>query len=327
MPGVFISYRRADSSHWANRLSNHLSLRFGKDLVFEDVEDIKYGENFFQVIQQAIESAEVVLVIIGPDWIKGKLGQRLHQPSDVLRREITLSLKSAETVIPILVGGAAMPSTDKLPQSIKGLAARHAATLRENRWRADVANLIERIRELLVPTRDQYSLPHVQLEMSQAQQRFFEILPDPTADARELARKTADALEFAQKMLAYLDRVLPLFPQDSYLKLVRGYFLKNQAIALSQLNRIDERDSALNEAERVFDTMIQERPNDAGAWNGKGSVETLRGNFKQALKYIDRALKIDPTYEAARQDRERIVQQLGVRPATRKKQSLSHRRR
>lgn len=317
MSGVFISYRRADSSRWANRLFDHLSMRFGKDLVFQDVEDIKPGEDFLQDIRQAIESAEVVLVIIGPSWTKGKLGQRLRQRGDVLQQEIALSLQSAETVIPILVGGAGMPPAEKLPQSIRGLAARNAATLRENRWRVDVASLIERIRELLVPTRDQYALPQVYQELNQAQVRFFEILPD----------SAAAALEFAQKKLAYLDRVMPLYPQDPYLQVVRGYFLKNEALALSPLDRVQESEAALGEAERVFNTMIQERPDDAGAWNGKGSVETMRGNFKQALKYIDHALKIDPSYEYARRDREAIMQELGDKPAAQKKPASNRQRR
>ncbi len=319
MSGVFISYRRADSSHWANRLVDHLNMRFGKDLVFQDVEDIKLGDDFLQDIRRAIESAEVVLVIIGPSWIKGKLGQRLHQPRDVVRQEVALSLKSMATVIPILVGGAGMPHANQLPQSIKKLATRNAATLRDNRWRADVATLIERIRELIVPTRDQYSLPQVCQEMYQAQLRFFEILPDKPADTPAAARRTADALEFAQKILAYLDHVMPLYPQDPYLQVTRGYFFKNKALALLQLNRASEGEAALSEAERVFNTMISERPKDAGAWNGLGSVAATRGNLRQALKYIDRALKIDPTYEIARQDREEILKYLGVKPARRKR--------
>ncbi len=40
MSGVFISYRRADSSRSASRLVDHLNMRFGKDPVFQDVEDI-----------------------------------------------------------------------------------------------------------------------------------------------------------------------------------------------------------------------------------------------------------------------------------------------
>jgi TIR domain/Tetratricopeptide repeat len=301
MSGVFISYRRADSSRWANRLVDHLNMRFGKDLVFQDVEDIKLGDDFLQDIRRTIESAEVVLVIIGPDWIKGKLGRRLHQPRDVVRQEVALSLKQVETVIPILVGGASMPPADQLPQSIKKLSTRNAAVLRDNRWRADVASLIERIRELLSATRDQYSLPQVYQELNQAQLRFFEILAD----------SAAAALEFAQKMLVYLNRVMPLYPQDPYLQVVRGYFFKNEALALSRLSRVQETEAALSEAERVFNTMIRERANDAGAWNGLGSVATARGHYQQALKYIDRALKIDPTYEFARQDREEILKHVG----------------
>jgi hypothetical protein len=285
-------------------------MRFGKDLVFQDIEDIKPGEDFLQDVRRAIESAEVVLVIIGPEWTKGKLGQRLHQPRDVVRQEVALSLNSTATVIPILVGGAGMPLADQLPQSIKKLSTRNAATLRDSRWRVDIASLIERIRELLAATRDQYSLPQVYQELNQAQLRFFEILTD----------NAAAALEFAQKILAYLDHVMPLYPQDPYLQVVRGYFFKNEALALSRLNRVPETEAALSEAERVFGTMIQERPNDAGAWNGLGSVAATRGNYKQALKYIDRALKFAPTYEAARQDREEVLKYLGVEPPAQKKQ-------
>jgi hypothetical protein len=45
MSRVFISYRRADSAQSASKLYRHLSLRFGKDLIFQDVEDIKPGDD------------------------------------------------------------------------------------------------------------------------------------------------------------------------------------------------------------------------------------------------------------------------------------------
>ena len=41
MSKVFISYRRADSAEWAKRLYCHLSMRFGEDLIFQDVDDIQ----------------------------------------------------------------------------------------------------------------------------------------------------------------------------------------------------------------------------------------------------------------------------------------------
>jgi len=88
---------------------------------------------------------------------------------------------------------------------------------------------------------------------------------------------------------------------------LRGYFHKNKAMALRDLGRAQECQAALDVADQVFSTMIQENDEDAAAWNGKGSVETLRGNFSQALAYIDRALEIAPNYQAAQSDREKIL--------------------
>lgn len=301
MPGVFISYRRSDSGGWAGRLFDHLSMRFGKDLVFQDFDDIKPGTDSLEVIRTAIKVCDVVLVLIGPHWLKDAEGRRrLDNPQDVLRMEISEALEGEKTVIPILLGGASMPSTENLPDPIKSLSRQHAVEVTDSRWDYDVGRLIERLRELILPREGQLSLPQAQQDLHQKQLRYFEILP----------YNAAGALELAQQALAFLDRVSPLYPHDPYLQLVRGYFHKNEAMALRNLDRYEEFEKALNEAERVFDTMIRERPADAGAWNGKGSVEALRGNFKEALRFIDRALEIDPNFEAAKQDREETLRRL-----------------
>lgn len=44
MAGVFISYRRTDGGGWAGRLRDHLTLRFGPNLVFQDVDDLEKGK-------------------------------------------------------------------------------------------------------------------------------------------------------------------------------------------------------------------------------------------------------------------------------------------
>lgn len=301
MSGVFISYRRSDSGGWAGRLFDHLSMRFGKDLVFQDFDDIKPGTDFLEVIRTAIKVCDVVLVLIGPHWLKDAEGRRrLDNPQDVLRMEISEALEGEKTVIPILLGGASMPSAENLPDPIKSLSRQHAVEVTDSRWDYDVGQLIKRLRELILPREGQLSLSQAQQELHQKQLRYFEILP----------HHAAGALELAQQALAFLDRVSPLYPHDPYLQLVRGYFHKNEAMALRNLDRYEEFEKALNEAERVFDTMIRERPADVGAWNGKGSVEALRGNFKEALRFIDRALEIDPNYEAAKQDREEILRRL-----------------
>lgn len=120
MAGVFISYRRADSAGWAGRLFDHLSNRYGNDLVFQDFDDIPPGQDFIEVIQAGIKDSEVMLVVIGPLWLVNAKGERrLDNPDDVLRIEITMGLTSPLTVIPTLVGSAFMPSPDDLPEPLK----------------------------------------------------------------------------------------------------------------------------------------------------------------------------------------------------------------
>jgi hypothetical protein len=65
MAGVFISYRRGDGG-WAGRLKDHVQLRFGDSLVWQDVDDIKLGGNFSKEIQKAIKTSDAALVVIGP---------------------------------------------------------------------------------------------------------------------------------------------------------------------------------------------------------------------------------------------------------------------
>jgi hypothetical protein len=76
MSQIFVSYRRADSSKWANRLYGHLSMRYGKDLVFQDIDDINAGDDWAGTIRQEISSCQVFLVIIGPHWLDDAKGRR-----------------------------------------------------------------------------------------------------------------------------------------------------------------------------------------------------------------------------------------------------------
>lgn len=304
MSRVFISYRRADSAQWANKLYRHLSMRFGKDLVFQDVDDIRPGLDFLETIRQELESCQVFLILIGPHWLVDAQGRRrLSDPQDVLRLEIAEGLSSEGTVIPVLVGGARVPSPKDLPDPLRPLARRQATELRDHRWIPDVEDLIERLRELVLPTIEQMPLRYAKQELHQMQLRYFDLLDG----------NAAEALEHAQKTQAYLDRVLPLYPQDPELKVTRGYLFKNEAMALIRLGRYDESEAALNDGERTFRIMIEEQPRDAGAWNGLGSVEALRGNYEEALGYIDRALEINPDYPAAKADREQILTILASR--------------
>ncbi len=119
MPGIFISYRRDDASGHAGRLFDRLAQRFGPDSVFMDVTDIAPGEDFARVIEDSVGIADLLLAMIGPQWLSAsdRAGaRRLDDPSDFVRREIAAGLHGDTTVIPVLVRGARMPREDELPE-------------------------------------------------------------------------------------------------------------------------------------------------------------------------------------------------------------------
>jgi hypothetical protein len=301
MPAVFLSYRRADSAAWCKRLSDHLSLRFGDDIVFRDVDDLQPGMRWRREIDAALRGAVVVLVLIGPQWFAVRQRRRLADPKDVLRQEIATALSSPRRkVVPVLLGGASLPDSAVMPAPLRPLCEWQACALRDRQWRRDVEALVERLRQL-VPGLGRLTLAQIHQQLLAEQERYFDLLGVDPRRALGLARTT----------MRRLNRVCPRYPQDADLQLTRGYCHKNIAMALQRLGRGDEADLALEQADRTFRTTAVERPDDAGAWNGLGSVAALRGQLKQALRYVDKALQLVPAYPAALEDRRQLLAALG----------------
>ena len=110
---IFISYRRSDSAGHAGRLYDYLKNYFGDERIFFDVDTIPPGTNFEQRINNELDHSDVVLVLIGNQWLESKdqEGQRrLDQPLDYVRVEVESALKKNIAVIPILLQGTYMPS-------------------------------------------------------------------------------------------------------------------------------------------------------------------------------------------------------------------------
>jgi hypothetical protein len=140
MASIFISYRRDDSQGFAGRLDDDLSERFGDAQVFRDRE-IPAGSDFARHLEDRLNAAEVVLVVIGRGWIdqrdaEGRL--RLDSPDDWVRMEIERALARDVPIVPVLVGGAAMPWPDQLPDSLAPLAGRQAFSVSDQRWSEDI---------------------------------------------------------------------------------------------------------------------------------------------------------------------------------------------
>lgn len=152
---IFLSYRRNDSVGYAGRLSDRLSDYFGEKQLFIDVNAIRPGEDFINVIEQAVGCCEVLIAIIGKDWLTmtDPSGRRLlDNPEDFVRVEIASALSRNIRVIPVLVNGATMPRSEELPDALVKLARRNAVELSDARWKYDVDRLIKAIESMIGPT-------------------------------------------------------------------------------------------------------------------------------------------------------------------------------
>jgi hypothetical protein len=133
LPGrIFISYRRQDTEWPADRVDALMVENFDRERVFKDVDSIEPGEDFVERITAAVASCDVLLALIGPQWltITDENGQRrLDNPGDYVRLEIETALTRKIRVIPILVSPAKMPREDQLPGTLASLARRNAVEI------------------------------------------------------------------------------------------------------------------------------------------------------------------------------------------------------
>ncbi len=150
--GIFISYRRDDARHAAGRLADELSLAFGADAVFRDVEGIELGLDFADSLEAALARCSVMLVLIGRQWLDiadAKDGKRrLDNPNDWIRQEIATALARKVRVVPLLLEGARLPDASELPKDLRPLVRRQALELADVSWRGDVQRLIDMLAKL-----------------------------------------------------------------------------------------------------------------------------------------------------------------------------------
>jgi WD40 repeat protein len=152
--GIFISYRRQETSGLAGRLYDRLANEFSDHRVFMDVDTIAPGVDFAEAITHRVSTCQVLLAVIGPQWLTAtdqEGHRRLDDPDDFVRLEIEAALQRDIRVIPVLVDGTAMPRRQQLPDSLTGLARRHAFTVRHDSFGSDVQRLVNKIREVMPP--------------------------------------------------------------------------------------------------------------------------------------------------------------------------------
>ncbi|MBE9156843.1 toll/interleukin-1 receptor domain-containing protein [Nodosilinea sp. LEGE 06152] len=148
---IFISYRRTDSPSESERIYERLSQEFGEDNVYKDVYSIAAGSDYREDIKNALEQCDVLIVVIGKDWLTvletGKKMRRLDNPKDWVRLEVETALERKIVIIPVLVGGADLPQIHELPNNLKKLIYFNSAKIREYQdFKRDMEDLIKSIK-------------------------------------------------------------------------------------------------------------------------------------------------------------------------------------
>src|ERR1051326_8059685 len=91
---IFLCYRRQDSAVQAGRIFHALNARF-PDQVFQDVESIDIGVDWTDELRESILSADVLVVVIGPEWqsMAMERGPRINDPADYVHIEMRTALE------------------------------------------------------------------------------------------------------------------------------------------------------------------------------------------------------------------------------------------
>lgn len=162
VPGrIFISYRREDTGYPAAWLFSRLVAHFGEGQVFKDVDAIRPGDDFAEVIRSAVGSCDVLLVLIGAHWltITDDSGQRrIDRSEDFVRLEVQAALDRDIRVIPILAGAERMLRAEELPDGLGRLAGRQALTLDPAHFDSDTDKLLPVLDQAVSDAMDKHEL-------------------------------------------------------------------------------------------------------------------------------------------------------------------------
>jgi hypothetical protein len=150
---IFISYRRSDSKIFTGRILDRLTQAFGGRSIFRDIEDISAGRDFRKALSDAVNEADIMLVMIGPQWASitdASGNKRLFDPEDFVRFEVEAALKrTGIIVIPVLLLNTPMPASEELPVELRELLYRNAVSIRDDPdFSTDLQRLVSQIRRL-----------------------------------------------------------------------------------------------------------------------------------------------------------------------------------
>jgi tetratricopeptide (TPR) repeat protein len=286
---IFISYRRDDSAGHAGRVHDRLEREFGRDLIFMDVDVIPLGADFVSELKQAVAKCDVLLAIIGPNWltVRDEDGERrLDNPADFVRIEIAAALRRGIPVVPILLESTRIPRADELPDDLNALSSRNGLNVRHASFHSDMERLI---RSLQAPAKSAASGKYLQGVSEALRGNHARAITD-FDDAIRLDPKLAIAYcergkSYARRRdharaITDLDEAIRLDP-----KLINAYLERGNCYS----HRPDHARAIAD-----YDETIRLDPKLANAYLWRGNCHAHRGDEMRAAADYDEAIRIDP---------------------------------
>lgn len=172
-----------------------------------DVDTIRPGDDFVQVISDRVAACDTVIAVIGRRWLTSVDAhgrRRLDDPNDYVRLEIASALGRQVRVIPALVDGAQMPGPADLPPDLVRLSRRNAIEISNALFRQSMDVLIQSLEESVQPS------PFSFYRMFKVKPREALEQRAPVQEPPKLARAIAPAAR-TQPMLAMLAAAFAFF--------------------------------------------------------------------------------------------------------------------
>jgi O-acetyl-ADP-ribose deacetylase (regulator of RNase III) len=138
---VFVNYRVREQSGYASLIYRELAQRFGAERVFMASRSLRPGDDFTERILDTLRRCEVLLAVIGSQWLT-HFGD---QDDDWVRREIREAFQAGLRVVPVLVEDTDLLDAGQLPDDIAKLARCQYVRVRHHSLDTDLAFLVDEL--------------------------------------------------------------------------------------------------------------------------------------------------------------------------------------
>ena len=131
----------------AGRIYDYLSSKLGDDKIFMDVRSICLGREWLYEIGNRIDNSEILLAVIGPDWLPQNFvptdsAISAQHEDDFVVLEIERAAEIGIPIVPVLVDGAQLPVENMLPNKLQFLPQRQAFTISYDSFTEDASRLL-----------------------------------------------------------------------------------------------------------------------------------------------------------------------------------------